>query len=56
MTDFVLLSDISNGSYLKLALARRGERPRESTHYACNSLESYKAAISDFLEDRKSVV
>ena len=50
MTDFVLLSDISNGSYLKLALARRGERPRESTHYACNSLESYKTAISDFLE------
>ena len=50
MTDFVLLSDISNGSYLKLALARRGERPRESTHYACNSLESYKTAISDFLD------
>ncbi|HTN40919.1 MAG TPA: glucokinase [Asticcacaulis sp.] len=50
MTDFVLLSDISNGSYLKLALARRGERPRESTHYACNSLESYKVAITDFLD------
>ena len=50
MTDFVLLSDISNGSYLKLALARRGERPRESTHYVCSSLESYKTAITDFLD------
>jgi glucokinase len=50
MTDYVLLSDISNGSYLKLALAQHGERPKESTHYACNSLESYKTSISDFLD------
>ena len=50
MTDFVLLSDISNGAYLKLALSRKGERPREATHYTCNDLESYKAAITDFLD------
>jgi len=46
----VLLSDISNGSSLKLALARRGERPKEASYYACNSLESYRTAISDFLD------
>ncbi|MDI7775924.1 glucokinase [Asticcacaulis sp. EMRT-3] len=52
MTDFVLLSDISNGSSLKLALARRGQRPDATTQYACNSLDGFKTAISDFLDDR----
>lgn len=50
MTQYVLLSDISNGSYMKLALARRGERPQATTHYVCSSLEGFKTAISDFLE------
>ncbi len=49
MTDHVLLSDISNGLYLKLALAPRGERPGETTHYSCDSLDEFKTAISDFL-------
>ena len=52
MAEYVLLSDISNGAYLKLALARRGERPENTTHYACNSLETFTCAISDFLEDQ----
>lgn len=50
MPDYVLLADISNGSYLKLALARRGDRPDATTHYACNSLAEFKTAISDFLD------
>ncbi|MDV6331393.1 glucokinase [Asticcacaulis sp. 201] len=50
MAEYVLLCDISNGTYLKLALARRGGRPHENTHYACNSLEEFKTAITDFLE------
>ena len=50
MAEYVLLCDISNGSYLKLALARRGERPDATTHYTCNSLAEFKTAISDFLE------
>lgn len=50
MADYVLLSDISNGTYLKLALARRGGRPQETTHYACNSLEEFKTSIRDFLD------
>ena len=47
--DHVLLSDISNGAYLKLALAPRGERPGETTHYSCDNLQQFKSAISDFL-------
>ncbi len=50
MADHVLLSDISNGTYLKLAIARRGERPKETAHYACNSLEGFKTSIRDFLD------
>ena len=50
MAEYVLLADISNGSYLKLALARRGERPESTTHYTCNSLAEFKTAISDFLD------
>lgn len=50
MADQVLLSDISNGMYMKLALAPRGERPGETTHYSCDSLDEFKTAISDFLE------
>ncbi len=50
MAQYVLLSDISSGSYMKLALARRGERPQATTHHMCNSLDSFKTAISNFLE------
>ncbi len=50
--EHVLLSDISNGSYLKLALAPRGERPGETTHYSCDDLDGFKASISDFLDQQ----
>lgn len=50
MGNFVLLSDISNGSCLKLALARRGERPGDAQQYRCESLDDFKNSISDFLK------
>ncbi|HVZ29254.1 MAG TPA: glucokinase [Asticcacaulis sp.] len=46
----VLLSDISNGLYMKLALAPKGERPETTTRYACDSLDEFKSAITDFLQ------
>ncbi len=48
--DQVLLSDISNGLYMKLALAPKGQRPQATTRYACDSLDEFKSAMSDFLE------
>jgi glucokinase len=50
MADQVLLSDISNGLYMKLALAPKGGRPDEATHYVCDSLNDFKTAISNFLD------
>jgi len=52
MTEYVLLGDISSGSSLKLALAGRGQRPKTTAHYACNSLQSFSEAIQDFLRDQ----
>ncbi|MGN6423456.1 MAG: glucokinase [Asticcacaulis sp.] len=52
MNDYVLLSDISNGASLKLALARPGSRPEKTTQYACNDLNAFRDAISDFLSDK----
>jgi glucokinase len=52
MNDYVLLSDISNGNSLKLALAKPGSRPEKTTHYACNDFNGFKDAISDFLNDK----
>lgn len=52
MNDYVLLSDISNGNSLKLALARPGSRPETTTYYACNDFDGFKDAISDFLNDK----
>lgn len=50
MDDYILLSDISHADYQKLALTRRGERPRETTHYVCRDLAEYKTAIRQFME------
>jgi len=50
MAAHVLLGDLSNGTYMKLALARPGERPSETTHCACGSLAEFKTAIRDFLD------
>lgn len=49
MAGHILLGDLSNGSYVKLALARPGERPTETVNCACNSLAEFKTAIQDFL-------
>lgn len=49
MTEHVLLSDISNGLHMKLALAAKGQRPEATTRYACNSLDEFKSAIADYL-------
>jgi glucokinase len=48
--DQVLLSDISNTLYMKLALAPKGQRPETTTRYACDSLDEFKSAITDFLQ------
>ena len=50
MAETILLTDISNGLYMKVALAERGERPGQSTHYACETLDEFKSALRDFLE------
>ncbi|MDC7676869.1 glucokinase [Asticcacaulis machinosus] len=49
MVQSVLLSDISSGDYLKLALARPGERPGAFMHYTCSSLDEFNADITEFL-------
>ncbi len=50
MGETILLTDISNGMYMKVALAQRGERPGQSTHYACETLDEFKSALRDFLD------
>jgi len=52
MNEYVLLSDISNGNALKLALTPPGIRPESTTHYICNDFGGFKDAISDFLTDK----
>ena len=49
MPNSVLLCDISNGTDLKLALGRRGERPGAAERYPCTSLDDFKATISQFM-------
>ena len=49
MPNSVLLCDISNGTDLKLALARPGERPSPAERHPCGSLEDFKSAITRYL-------
>lgn len=51
MTTTVLLGDLSNGSYLKLAVAEAGQRPNAIGTYACASVEDFEDAVSGFLAD-----
>ncbi len=51
MSAKVLLGDLSNGLYLKLALAETGRRPDAPTFYACASLADLENAIVDFLSE-----
>jgi glucokinase len=50
MGEYVLLSDISNGICLKLALARRGERPDDTQQFPCETWDDFQASITDFLK------
>ncbi len=50
MTSKTLLCDISNGSYISLALALPGHRPEVISRYACHSLEDFNRVVSRFLE------
>jgi len=49
MASWVLLSDLSNTASISLALVRPGARPETTTQYPCDSLDSFKHAIEDFL-------
>lgn len=51
MTNKVLLGDLSNGSYLKLAVADAGSRPTATGIYACGSVEDFEDAVTSFLSD-----
>lgn len=51
MTTKVLLGDLSNGSYLKLAVADAGHRPTATGIYACGSVEDFEDAVASFLSD-----
>jgi glucokinase len=51
MSDRVLLGDLSNGAFLKLALAVPGERPERVDLYACPSLRDFEEAIAGYVAD-----
>lgn len=50
MASWVLLSDLSNTATISLALVRPGGRPDATTQYPCDSLESFKRSVEDFLK------
>ncbi|ESQ75811.1 glucokinase [Asticcacaulis sp. AC402] len=56
MGEFVLLSDISNGICLKLALARRGERPDGAEQFPCETWDDFQASIRYFLKKHDNPV
>jgi glucokinase len=51
MTNMVLLGDLSNGSYLKLAVTEAGQRPKAIGSFACAGVEDFEDAVSSFLAD-----
>ena len=51
MSDRVLLGDLSNGAFLKLALAEPGQRPDRVDLYACPSLRDFEEAIAGYVAD-----
>lgn len=50
MTSKAFLCNISNGSYISLALATPGERPEVISRFACRSLDDFNAAVASFLD------
>ena len=51
MSDRVLLGDLSNGAFLKLALAEPGRRPEQVAFYACQSVADFESAIAGHVAD-----
>jgi glucokinase len=51
MSDKVLLGDLSNGAFLKLALADPGCRPEQVDFYACQSLADFEEAVAGHIAD-----
>ncbi len=51
MSDQVLLGELSNGAFLKLALAQPGRRPERADLYGCGSLEDFEEALATHLAD-----
>lgn len=49
MAEYVLLCDFMIGASVKMALARPGTRPPESTLYSCPSRAAFDEAMLDFL-------
>lgn len=49
MTSQAFLCNISNGTYVSLALAVPGQRPGAISRYACTSLADFQEAVSTFL-------
>ncbi len=50
MSSKAFLCNISNGSYLSLALAEPGQRPGVISRYACASVEDFNESVLQFLE------
>lgn len=51
MSDKVLLGDLSNGLYVKLALADAGQRPDTVNLYGCTDHDGFQEAILSFVAD-----
>jgi len=51
MTPKAFLCDVSNGSYICLALSDPGRRPDAICRYACNSFEDFTDSVLNFLQD-----
>lgn len=50
-TGNVLLGDLSNGLYFKVALAEPGKRPENASLYGCSNLQDFGDAVRSFLAD-----
>ena len=50
MTSSAFLCNISNGTFISLALAVPGQRPGTISRYACTSLADFNEAVFSFLE------
>jgi glucokinase len=49
----ILLGDLSNGAYLKLALVEAGKRPAGVGLYGCSSVADFENAVLSYLADNE---